>query len=61
MNSYLGPAVAFGQLLRQNPQASRFFDSCTSEQRQAILLQLPQLETPEQLLAFVENLPSAAL
>lgn len=61
MNSYLGPAVAFGQLLRQNPQASRFFDSCTSEQRQAILLQLPQLETPEQLQAFVEHLPSAAL
>mgnify|MGYP001082163154 FL=1 len=61
MDSYLTPAVTFGQLLRENPQASQFYDRCTPEQRQAILLQLPQFQTPAQVRAFVDKLPSAAL
>ena len=61
MDSYLTPAVTFGQLLRENPQASQFYDRCTPEQRQAILLQLPQFQPPAQVRAFVDNLPSAAL
>ena len=31
---------AFGALLRQYPQSSRFYNSCTPQQRQAILDQL---------------------
>lgn len=54
-------AAAFGILLRQNPQASRFFDSCTPTQKEAIMAQLPQLTSQAQLKGFVEHLPSAAL
>lgn len=61
MNSHLEPAVAFGELLRQNPRAAQFYDNCTSEQRQAILLQLPEMKSVNQLQAFVDNLPSATL
>lgn len=61
MDQAMNSATQFGRLLRQNPQASQFFDQCTPAQRQAILLQLPQMQTQAQLEAFVENLPSAAL
>lgn len=52
---------AFGTLLRQYPQSSRFYDSCTPQQRQAILDQLSQLTSHTQIQGFVEHLPSAAL
>ena len=61
MNSHLEPAVAFGELLRQNPRAAQFYDNCTPAQRQAILLQLPEMKSVSQLQAFVDNLPSATL
>lgn len=51
----------FGDLLQQYPQSSRFYDSCTPQQRQAILDQLSQLTSQAQLQGFVEHLPSAAL
>lgn len=51
----------FGTLLRQYPQSSRFYDSCTPQQRQAILEQLSQLTSHAQIQGFVEYLPSAAL
>ena len=51
----------FGTLLRQYPQSSRFYDSCTPQQRQAILGQLSQLTSHAQIQGFVEHLPSAAL
>lgn len=54
-------ASAFGALLRQYPQSSRFYDSCTPQQRQVILEQLSQLTSQAQLQGFVEHLPSAAL
>ena len=57
----MNAAVTFGELLQHNPQASAFYDRCTPEQRQAILLQLGQMTSQSQLQAFVDNLPSAAL
>lgn len=51
----------FGTLLRQYPQSSRFYNSCTPQQRQAILEQLSQLTSHAQIQGFVEHLPSAAL
>ena len=52
---------SFGALLRQYPQSSRFYDSCTPQQRQAILDQLSHLTSHAQNQGFVEHLPSAAL
>ena len=61
MDINLSAALRFGQLLEKNPQASAFYDSCTPQQRQAILLQLSELHSAQQLEAFVDHLPSAAL
>lgn len=61
MNQANNQIAAFGVLLRQNPQSSRFYDSCTPQQRQAILDQLPKMTSPAQLQGFVDHLPSAAL
>ncbi|MCI8479178.1 MAG: hypothetical protein HFE97_12755 [Oscillospiraceae bacterium] len=60
MNHQTASAVAFGAILRENPAAARFYDNCTPAQREAILLQLQELP-PENIRAFVEELPSAAL
>ena len=61
MDLNMNAAVTFGELLQKNPQASAFYDRCTPAQRQAILLQLSQVNTQSQLKAFVDNLPSSAL
>lgn len=61
MDLNMNAAVTFGELLQKNPQASAFYDRCTPEQRQAILLQLGQMSSQAQLQAFVDNLPSASL
>jgi hypothetical protein len=61
MNQSLEHAAAFGAMLRENPQAAHFYDHCTQEQRNAILLQVHMLNSPDKLKAFVDNLPSAAL
>lgn len=58
MEYVLEPFIAFGALLRDDPEASRFYDACTPAQRQAIIRQLP-LQTPETMPAFVSHLPSA--
>lgn len=55
------PAIAFGEMLRENEAAAQFYDGCTTEQKQAIHLQLRRIQTQEKLKAFVEHLPSAAL
>ncbi|MCI8304059.1 MAG: YdeI/OmpD-associated family protein [Lawsonibacter sp.] len=61
MDLNMNAAVTFGELLQKNPQASAFYDRCTPEQRNAILLQLGQITSRSQLRAFVDNLPSASL
>ena len=61
MDLNMNAAVTFGELLQKNPQASAFYDRCTPEQRQAILLQMSQMTSQSQLRAFVDNLPSASL
>ena len=61
MDVNLRSAVNFGELLRSNPRASAFYDRCTPEQRQAILMQVGQADSAAQLKAILDNLPSAAL
>lgn len=61
MDVNLNAAVTFGELLQKNPQASAFYDRCTPDQRQAILLQMSQMDSRAQLKAFVDNLPSSAV
>ncbi len=61
MSATFEPAVAFGALLREHPDTARFYDGCTAEQRQAILHQLSQIRSQEELSSFVAHLPSAAL
>lgn len=58
MDANLTNAAAFGALLRENGEAARFYDSCTPEQKQAILLQLGQVQD---MAGFVAHLSSAAL
>ena len=48
-------------MLRKNPKAAAFYDSCTQEQRNAILMQVSQSSTNAQLQALVDNLPSFAV
>ena len=61
MDVNVNAAVTFGELLQKNPKAAAFYDSCTPDQRQAILLQLSQINSRSQIRAFVDNLPSASL
>ena len=61
MDLNMNAAVTFGELLQKNPKAAAYYDRCTPEQRNAILLQVHMLNTPDKLKAFVDNLPSAAL
>ena len=51
----------FLDMVQENPSALRFFAQCSPIQRRAIYSQLDRIDTPEQLSAFVDNLPSAAL
>ena len=61
MDLNMNAAVAFGMLLQKNPRAAAFYDHCTMEQRNAILLQVGQMANQSQLRAFVDNLPSASV
>lgn len=56
----LEPAKAFGALLRDNAVAAQYYDNCAWEQKQAILLQLHAIR-PEDMRAFVDNLPHSSL
>ena len=60
MNLNMNAAVTFGELLQKNPRASAYYDRCTPEQRQAILLQLGQMTSQSHLRAFVDNLHSVS-
>ena len=60
MDLNMNAAVTVGELLQKNPQPSAYYDRCTPEQRQAILLQMSQMTSQSQLRAFVDNLPSAS-
>lgn len=53
--------MGFGMALLQNQKAAEFFDSCTSAQREAILAQVHQIQSKQDMQAFVDHLPSAAL
>jgi len=46
-------AYLFGELLRENESAARYYDACTPEERQALLLKLDQVED---LPSFVASL-----
>ena len=61
MDVNVNAAVTFGELLQKNPKSAAFYDSCTPTQRQAILLQLEQINSRPQLRAFVDNLPGMSL
>ena len=51
----------FQALLRHDLPAAQLYNSCSDTQKRAILLQLRSIQSPEQLSAFVDHLPSAAL
>ncbi|MEG0541836.1 MAG: hypothetical protein RR461_00895 [Angelakisella sp.] len=53
--------MGFGMALLQNYEAARFFDSCTEAQKQAILAQVHMIQSKQDMKAFVDHLPSAAL
>lgn len=53
--------TGFGISLLQNPAAASFYESCTPEQKQAILNQVHQISSKQEMKAFIDNLPSAAL
>lgn len=57
MDANLKPAFAFGALLREDEKAAQFYDGCTPEQKQAILLQLSNVRDMD---AFVHGLPNTA-
>lgn len=57
MELSLEPAYAFGALLRGDEKAAQFYDGRTQAEKQAILLQLHQVED---LAAFVRHLPDSA-
>lgn len=54
----LAPAFAFGALLRDDAEAALFYDTCTPQQKQDLLLQLHNVQDMK---AFVRQLPKTAL
>ncbi|WP_283672931.1 hypothetical protein [Butyricicoccus sp. Marseille-Q5471] len=61
MYSLGGVPTSFCAYLGQNIKAIEFYQGCTSEQKQAILNQAQSIQLEDQMKAFVDNLPSAAL
>ena len=51
----LKPAAEFGALLREDEKAAKFYDSCTQEQRNAILLQLSSVQDMEGFVRQLHN------
>lgn len=49
----LRPAEAFGRLLREDPAAANYYDSCSMAQKQKILLRLGEVKDMD---AFVRQL-----
>ena len=55
MDNGISSAMAFGTLLRENPEAARIYDACTPQQKQRLLLQIES--TPaEQMESLVSRL-----
>lgn len=50
----LGPAAAFGTLLRENEAAANYYDRCTPAEKQDILLHLHEVDDMK---SYVEHLP----
>lgn len=51
----------FASALHQNYRSAEFYENCTDDQKIAILSQVHNMNTPEKMQAFVDNLPSATL
>lgn len=51
----------FGMALFQNDEAKNFFESCTKEQQEVIVAQARAIDSKNEMKAFVDHLPSAAL
>ncbi|KAF5028875.1 hypothetical protein QVN85_14120 [Oscillibacter valericigenes] len=57
MDNDISSALAFGALLRENPEAARIYDSCTPQQKQQLLLQIQSIPI-EGIASFVSQLSS---
>ena len=57
MDNDISSALAFGALLRENPEAARIYDSCTPQQKQQLLLQFQSIPI-EGIASFVSQLSS---
>lgn len=53
--------TGFGMALLQNPKATAFYNNCTEAQKEAIVHTAQQMQTKQDMHAFVNNLPTAAL
>lgn len=53
--------MGFGMALMQNSEAAKFYENCTDAQKAAIMGQLHNIDSKEQMKAFVDHLPSAVL
>ncbi|MEA4994293.1 MAG: hypothetical protein VB060_10775 [Oscillibacter sp.] len=49
MDNGISSAMAFGALLRDNPEAARIYDACTPQEKQRLLLRIES--TPEEQMA----------
>lgn len=58
MDSGISSAMAFGALLRENPEAARIYDTCTPQQKQRLLLQI-QSTPADRMESFVSQLNAA--
>ena len=61
MNTVFSSGAAFRACLRSDPEASRFYEGCTAQQRHAIHNQLRMLNSEGEVRHFTAHLPSAAL
>lgn len=53
--------TGFANALRNNHEAMDFYNNCTDHQKQAIINQVKNISSKQELKDFVSHLPSAAL
>lgn len=58
MDSGISSAMAFGALLRENPEAARIYDTCTPQQKQRLLLKIESIPA-DSMESFVSQLSAA--
>lgn len=58
MDSGISSAMAFGALLRENPEAAHIYDTCTPQQKQRLLLKIQSIPA-DSMESFVSQLSSA--